>query len=81
MTITIAEASLRFKTGREDLSLIESFGIHRFTDVDTAILRLEAIAQKERERRGSLDDFNADLIFFCVATQRKLRRVTQREIA
>lgn len=73
-SITVTEACLRgghiFLLGS-----LEKLGIHRATDVETALCRLERKANDERSRRDALEDFDAERLMSCLLTINALTRI------
>ena len=57
------------------LTSLEKLGIHRATDVETALCRLERKANDERSRRDALEDFDADQLLACLTLRNALTRI------
>ena len=72
--MTLSEACLR--SGHTFLlGSLEKLGIHRATDVETALCRLERKANDERSRRDALEDFDADRLLACLTLRNALTRI------
>lgn len=72
--MTLSEACLR--SGHTFLlGSLEKLGIHRATDVETALCRLERKANDERSRRDALEDFDADRLLACLTHINALTRI------